>query len=167
MKRSVALLSTLLGIIWYASPAQAQSKSTAGFDKLRTLAGEWQGKTSDGKSFEVSYQLISNSSALMETLASANEPSMVTVYHADGDNLMMTHYCSIANQPRMRAKVPAGDIKKLEFSFVDATNLANSNDAHMSSLVYTFQDKDHVMAEWTLSKDGQKMPMMFNLERKK
>ncbi len=167
MKRSVAFLLALLGIIWCTSPAQAQSKATAGLDKLRTLVGEWQGKKPGGGSFRVSYQLIANGSALMETLMPANEPSMVTVYHADGDNLMMTHYCSIANQPRMRAKVPAGDVKKLEFSFVDATNLANANDAHMSSLVYTFQDQDHVMAEWTLSKDGQKMPMMFHLERKK
>lgn len=167
MKRFAVFLLTLAALVWIATPASAQGKAAPGFEKLKSLVGEWQGKTSDGKPFQVSYQLISNGSALMETLSPANEPSMVTIYHPDGDNLMMTHYCSIANQPRMRANVPAGEIKKLDFAFVDATNMAKPSDAHMSGLAYTFVDKDHVMSEWTLSKDGQKMPMMFNLERKK
>ena len=36
---------------------------------------------------------------------------------------MMTHYCSLKNQPRMRASMPSEHAKRLAFSFVDASNL--------------------------------------------
>lgn len=167
MKRFAVLLLTLAALVWIATPALAQSKAAPGFEKLKSLVGEWQGKKADGQTVNVSYQLISNGSSLMETLTPTKEPSMVTIYHLDGDNLTMTHYCSMANQPRMRAAAEMGEIKKLDFAFVDATNLANAGDAHMSHVVLNFQDKNHFSQEWTMSKDGQKMPAMFSFERKK
>jgi hypothetical protein len=55
----------------------------------------------------VSYQLISGGAAIMERIMPPNEPSMVSIYHLDGDKLMMTHYCSAGNQPRMQAEAQA------------------------------------------------------------
>ena len=43
--------------------------------------------------------------------------------NVDGEDLMMTHYCSLKNQPRMRASMPSEHAKRLAFSFVDASNL--------------------------------------------
>ncbi len=189
MKRFVVLFLSLAVIVWIATQTSAQSgknslmsfrwvshltppempesKAAPGLEKLKSLAGDWQGKDSKGGALKVSYQLISNGSSVMETLMPAKEPSMVTIYHLDGDNLMMTHYCSMANQPRMRAAAAPGDVKKLDFSFVDATNLASPSDAHMHNLVITFQDKDHISQEWTMAHGDEKMPVVFNLERKK
>ena len=31
---------------------------------------------------------------------------MMTMYHADKTGLMLTHYCKLGNQPRMRADRP-------------------------------------------------------------
>jgi hypothetical protein len=92
---------------------------------------------------------------------------MVTIYHCDGDQLMLTHYCMLNNQPRMRAQVPAGEVKQLTFSFVDAANMAKPTDKHMSGVVITFQDNDHMMQEWTLTADGKATPTVFHLTRKK
>jgi hypothetical protein len=189
MKRFAVFLLSLAVLVWIAAPASAQSKQNSlmsfrwvshltppempeskaapAFEKLKSLVGEWQGKDAKGGTINVSYQLISNGSSLMETLMPAKEPSMVTIYHLDGDNLIMTHYCSMANQPRMRAAAAMGDVKKLDFSFVDATNMASPADAHMSNLVFTFQDKDHFSQEWTMTHGDQKMPVVFTLERKK
>jgi hypothetical protein len=103
----------------------------------------------------------------MEILDPISEPSMATIYHLDGDKLVMTHYCSIGNQPRMLAQVPAGEIKNLSFTFVDATNLAKPSDGHMRYLTLTFQDKDHLTQVWTWRQDGKDMPATFNLVRNK
>jgi hypothetical protein len=103
----------------------------------------------------------------METIEAEGEPSMVTLYHPDGNKLMMTHYCSIGNQPRMRADVPTGEVKNLSFTFVDATNMAKPADGHMHSLTMTFQDADHMAQVWTFRQDSKDMPVTFNLERKK
>jgi len=134
MKRCAFILLAFAVIALLTSSILAQNKSArapaaVGFEKLKSLVGEWQGTGTQG-STNVTYQLVSNGSALMETLMPPNEPSMVTLYHRDGDKLMMTHYCSFGNQPRMRAEVPAGEIKNLNFTFVDATNMANSSQGH-------------------------------------
>ena len=34
--------------------------------------------------------------------------AMTTVYHLDGRDLVLTHYCMGGNQPRMRAKTTEG-----------------------------------------------------------
>lgn len=46
------------------------------------------------------YKLVAGDSAIEETLSHGN---MVTMYHPDGNSLMLTHYCVAQNQPRMRA----------------------------------------------------------------
>ena len=94
--------------------------------------------------------------------------AMVTMYHLDGDRLMMTHYCSLGNQPRMRAKKMAKDDKTLSFAFVDATNLTSPKDSHMHNLVFAFKDDDHFAQEWTMWKEGKTEHIAtFEFERAK
>jgi hypothetical protein len=145
----------------------AQNQAAAGFNKLKSLAGDWQGKDPDGNDLKVNYQVVSGGSALIETLQNANEPSMVTLYHLDGDKLMVTHYCSSGTQPRMVAETPAGDIKNLNFKFFDITNLANPDAGHMRSLAVTFQGQDHIRQVWTWRLEGKDQITTFELERKK
>ena len=167
MKRCLSILLSLAVITLSANSVLAQSQAAAGFDRLKLLVGEWQGETPDGQPLTVSYEILSGGSALMETRPPAKEPSMVSVFHLDGDQLMMTHYCSVGNQPRMRADVPAGEIENLSFTFVDMTNLAKPSDGHMRNLTFSFQDNDHVTQVWTWRQDGKDTPSTFNLERKK
>jgi hypothetical protein len=92
---------------------------------------------------------------------------MVSVYHLDGADLRMTHYCTAGNQPRMRAEPPSGEVKQLRFVFVDATNLAKSSDDHIRGLTITFQDKDHMTQEWEVREGGKDSFTTHKLERKK
>jgi len=120
------------------------------FEKIKMLVGDWEGKMENGTPVTVSYALISGASTLMETLGPAKEPMMVTMYHADGPAaLLVTHYCDANNQPRMRAKVPSGEIKSLSFDFVDVSNLDPSDPGYMHHLTLTFEDADHFSQEWT------------------
>jgi hypothetical protein len=166
MKRFPFVITSMILIAWYAYPAAARTGSNA-FDKLKALAGEWEAKTSTGEAVRVTYQIVSGGSAVMETIQDGSASGMITVYHPDGEAIMVTHYCSVGNQPRMRAVAPRGEVKSLKFSFVDVTNLSKPSAAHMKSLTLTFQDADHIMHEWTYSEGGKDATEVFKLERKK
>src|SRR2546425_11532439 len=114
-----------------AATSTTQAKPNYGFDKMKALVGAWQGTTKDGKAVKVTYSLVADGSAVMETLEPGNESAMITMYHPDGSRVMMTHYCSAHNQPRMRAEAASADPKSLTFNFVDATNLSSLSEGHM------------------------------------
>jgi hypothetical protein len=132
---------------------------------MKSLEGVWVGKGPEGNDQRISYQVISDGSAVMETIEHSGMHEdmqdhaialMVTVYHLDGDRLMMTHYCSAGNQPRM--KVVSSTDNSLTFEMFDATNLKSGNDAHMRKVTFTWTDKDHITAVWVMSKDGKDAP---------
>ncbi|HEY5996030.1 MAG TPA: hypothetical protein VIU29_03375 [Candidatus Deferrimicrobiaceae bacterium] len=138
-----------------------------GFDKLRPLVGKWRGTSNEGKAVKVSYALVSDGSALEEKIDEGSDHEMVTVYHPDGDSLMMTHYCAAHNQPRMRAKTVSPESRTLSFDFVDATNLPSPDAMHMHKLVVTLQDKDHLVQEWTWTSKEKEGTVVLRLERTK
>ena len=162
MKRFGIVLLTLVVLTGLPRLALSQTKAAPGFEKLKSLVGEWRGKDGEGKIVEVSYSLAAGNTAVMETLKMADGLSMVTLYHPDKDRLVMTHYCILNNQPRMRG---AGDDKSLTFSKVDATNLASPGAPHMSKLILSFPDKDHLKHEWTMSASGQEKTEVFSFTR--
>lgn len=153
MKRTIILLLLLL------CGTTASAAGGSDFDKMKALVGQWDATSPEGKT-RITFQLISEGSALMETMA---RESMVTVYHPDGDSIMMTHYCAAGNQPRMRAQSSQGN--SIAFQFVDAANLKGSADGHMQRLVIKFVDKDHATEEWTWKADGKESTSVFHLQR--
>lgn len=102
----------------------------------------------------------------METRRPTSEPDTVTLYHRDGDALMLTHYCSVGNQPRMRAEAPHSLADALTFSFVDVSNLATPWEGHMHQLTVTFQDDDHIKQAWIWREAGIDTLARFLLTRK-
>ncbi len=162
MKFKAIAVATLVFAIsaWGAGPSSAN----AAFDSLKGLAGEWQAKGPGDMAQTVTWKLISDGSVIMESM---QEESMVTMYHLDKDHLMVTHYCSAHNQPRMVGKV-SDDGKTFTFDFLDATNLASPADGHMRKLVLTIQDKDHFTEQWfyaTNGKDDNHGPLQFTRKK--
>jgi hypothetical protein len=143
----------------------SQSPAAAGFEKLKTLVGEWQETSSEKTPVRVSYQLTSGGSALMETIRAGKEGDMLTVYHRDNDSLLMTHYCMVQNQPRMRARPKTTEIRELKFDFVDVSNLSTPDAAHMRGLLLTFEDANHITAKWIWKEKGQEQEHAFHLTR--
>ena len=135
------------------------------FEKLKLLVGEWKGISMDGKPATLTYTLVSNNSALMERLAMGGDSEMVTLYHPDGDHLMMTHYCSAHNQPRMRSNAVDAGGRDITFDHVDVTNLSAPDAGHMKRLVVTFTDNDHFTQEWTWTQQGRDMAVVITFER--
>jgi hypothetical protein len=151
-----------LMLLLSTAAAVAQSDGQKSFEKLKALAGTWEGKMSDGQSVTMTYSVISGGTAVM---ADASHESMVTMYILDGDRLLMTHFCATGNQPRM-ASTLSPDGKIMEFNFVDATNLASPQTGHMHHAVLTFVDANHYTEDWTWTKDGQSKVEHFDLHRK-
>src|ERR1700752_1450302 len=115
-------MRTITGICFIFIFALAESLFfvVSALDKIKSLVGEWEATTPEGPT-TVKYELISNGTAVEERLGVHNE-EMVSIYHMNGDKLMMTHYCSFNNQPRFEAVV---DGDTITFRYVDATNLPN------------------------------------------
>lgn len=146
------------------TPARAGGEA-ASLDNLKALAGEWKGKTESGATARASYEIVSNGTAVLETLEEGEE-TMITVYHADGGRLALTHYCGAGNQPRMRAEKRAAG-KTLSFTFVDATNLPSPEAGHMRSLAIRFESPDRINQTWTWRQDGNEQQKVIELVRKR
>jgi len=166
-KQHLILLVLVLGLGWWGTTHPATAQSGTFFEKLKGLAGEWEGQTPGEPSVKASYLVVSNGSAVLETVQPAAEPSMITVYHMDKDALRMTHYCGSQNQPRMKAISVSPDGKVASFELTDITNLAKPTDGHMKNLEITFLDLDHIIQKWTWVENGQKRDYVFHLTRLK
>lgn len=126
-------------------------------EKMRKLAGEWVGAEPEaGKAAKTVsvFRVVGAGSAVAETMFPGTDHEMVTMYHLDGESLMLTHYCAAGNQPQMKVK-PGKDANKLEFEFCGGTNVDVNKGMHMHSLVLTFVDDDNIVEEWTHFQDGK------------
>jgi hypothetical protein len=164
-------IRALLMIAALAAPAcfAADYDAKAAFERMKTLAGEWEGKLG-ADTGKVTYEVISGGSAILERFSStALGPggNMISIYHLDGKRLMMTHYCMAQNQPRLVAKSYDAAKGELAFEFLDVTNLAPGG-THISSAVFRFGDGKHFAAVWGATKDGKPEPAeTFNYTRVK
>jgi hypothetical protein len=118
----------------------------AGLDRLKKLAGTWVEADKDGKPTDKVVSVIkvtAAGSAVQETNFPGDPMEMVSLYHLDKGDLVMTHYCALGNQPRMKAdpKAPANQIK---WVFAGGTNLDPAKDMHMHGATVTFVDDDHI-----------------------
>ena len=155
---------TVLVAALAGAPATAGDNAGSAWDEMKSLVGSWQG-IADGKPVSVTYTLVSNGTSLMESLTGDHDTTMITMYAPDGGSIVATHYCAAGNQPRMRAKAPATDIRSLDFQFVDATNTAAAPEL-MKRLVVTFQDPNHFTQSWTSSAAGKEHTTDFVYTRK-
>ncbi len=163
----IFITSLLLAMSLLNSAQAAENDTTqqakAIFDRIKSLAGEWehQGQVA------LSVRIIAGGSAIVQREFPGSPMEMVTVYHLDGDTVMLNHYCMLGNQPRLKAAL--GDQKDtIVFNFVAATNLASENDPHMHHGKITFVNKDSIKSTWTKFVDGKAAEEhTFEMTRKK
>jgi hypothetical protein len=161
MKIRVAVLLQMIALAVVAASARADDKAASvnaqRFEALKKLAGNWVEVGTDGKPTDrvvSSIRVISGGSAIEETLFPGSDHEMVTMYHLDGADLVLTHYCCLGNQPHLRAE-PGTDVNKIVFKFVGGTNLKSSADQHINGATFSLDGPDHFRAEWASCKDGK------------
>ncbi len=162
--------SVLFGLLLVAccsATLWAQSGAAGAFDKIKGLEGEWTGKNSGGMAVTSNFRTTSAGSAVIQMLGEGVDHEMPTVYHMDGDRLMMTHYCAAKNQPRMVLAPGQDSAKTMKFDFLDVTNLSGPDAGHMRQVVFTFIDKDHFRQDWTYREKGKDSTEVFDFVRKR
>jgi hypothetical protein len=129
--------------------AEDNSAATA-FGSLKALVGDWAGtlewtgaRTGTG-SMNAAYYLTGNGSALVENLIVDGATVMTSVYHLDGTDIRMTHYCGAQNQPRLKAERIDSAHGALDFGFVDITNLRAPDAPHVRGLELRLIDSNHI-----------------------
>jgi hypothetical protein len=131
---------------------------------LASLAGCWVGKNPWGVPARFTYDLASDATVLIEFIEQQGQVPMYSALYIDGETPMIHHFCSYGSQIRLRLE-PSEDPNVLLFKFVDATNLKSRHDDHMTSVQFTFRDKDHVDLEWGLHQNHKDLKERFSLTR--
>lgn len=164
MKRFLTLIPLLIvTAAAYAGPSPATQKA---FANLKKLVGTWEDKGQGGMEVTVTYKITGAGSAVVETQFPGQPHEMVTVYHLDGDDLILTHYCAAGNQPTMKF-VPGKDPNVLSFNFLKGSNM-KPKDAHMHSVKIRFISENQVQSDWTSFSGGKAADTVhFKLKRVK
>ena len=145
--------------------AQTRTPAELAFQRLQSLAGEWEGKDEQGRAAQTVFQSSISRTVVMETLRPSGMPAMMTLYSLDGNGIALVHYCPTNNQPRMKALPGAGALTELVFSFVDAGNLPTLETGHEHRLVIHFENTDHITETWTWHENGKDQEQIFHFSR--
>ena len=144
-----------------AAEDKSDKASTAaknpGLERLKKLTGEWVAADEQGKPTDrlISvFKVTAAGSAVQETIFPGTGHEMVTLYHLDGSDLVLTHYCAMGNQPHLKAD-PKSPSNQLHFVFAGGTNLNPAKDMHMHEGTITFIDDNHIAWSWVGYKDGK------------
>jgi hypothetical protein len=149
-----------------------KAAAAANFDRLKKLTGTWVEADKDGKPTDkvVSVvKLTAGGSAVQETIFPGQPQEMLSVYHLDGSDLVMTHYCMLGNQPKMKAD-PKSPKNQIRFEFAGGTNFDPKKDMHMHEGTLTFVDDDHIEfsgCAWVNGKPSEDHCTTMKLVRKK
>jgi hypothetical protein len=173
MKIQTVCALSAIALVAFVVSARADEKASSAalqrFEAVKSLAGDWVEIGKDGKPTDKvvsSIRVTAGGNTVQETLFPGSDHEMVTMYHLDGADLVLTHYCMMGNQPRMRAE-PGKDVNTIAFKFIGATNLKSSDEHHMHQATLTIEGKDHFKAKWTSCKDGKAChEVSFDLARK-
>jgi len=155
-----------------SAPKLPAPPTNAGLEKMKKLAGTWLAADKDGKPTEQVVSVIkvtAGGSAVHETLFPGQPHEMVSIYTADGPDLVMTHYCVLGNQPRMQAG-PKSAPNQVVFRFAGGTNLDPAKDKHMHEATLTIVSEDRIEINgsgWENGAPAKEMCCGLKLVRKK
>lgn len=178
MKRTIVLLSSLalvLALVPTASMGQMKDGRTvatapeaviydaaSAFEFLKTLAGDWDRPSGDhehgSSSRLVSFKVTAAGSSIVETYNAGLPSEMVSIYHMDGKQLLLTHYCALKNAPVMKFEKSdkPGEIK---FAFHGGTNFDPKVDAHVHEGALEIKDKNTVESNFVAFANGKPQPI--------
>lgn len=151
-----------------ASATEPTTPSNTALAWLKGLSGTWRGKAewSGGRTgsneMTAVYAVSGNGTAVVENLEVGGVTLMTSVYHEDGSDLRMTHYCAAGNQPRLKATGIDPAKKIVRFKMVDITGRQGPGTGHVDEVELRFPDDDHVTILFTFV--GGKVPSVERVD---
>ncbi len=115
------------------NPATVVFNDKSAFEYIKTLAGDWNrvggpGHHGGGTSV-ISFKISAAGSIVTETYNAGQPNEMISVYHMDGNTMLMTHYCALQNAPVMKFE-KTGKPGEIKLAFFGGTNFDPKVDAH-------------------------------------
>ena len=176
--KKVQWIAVAAAVLMLPAAVQASDELTAeqAFERLKALAGAWEGSAS-GEGAEAAaeadatdkvvheFEVTASGHVLMERMGPDTEYEMVNMYHLDGSDLVLTHYCSSGNQPKMRFNAATSAPNRLVFDFDGGTNL-ETTPSHIHSAEIRLEGKDRIDSAWMAHMgDTEAGTMTFHLKR--
>jgi hypothetical protein len=169
---SVLVLTLQLGAYGDDKTGNPPPRPThSGLETMKKLAGIWLAADQDGQPTDQVVSIIkvtAGGSAVQETLFPGQPHEMISIYTVEGSDLIMTHYCVLGNQPRLKAD-PKSPANQIRFQFAGA-NLDPKKDKHMHAATLTIVDDDHLEVAgvgWEGGAPAKEMCCGLKLVRKK
>ena len=136
------------------NPADVVYDADSAFEFLKTLAGDWQRGDDDSQASSSTFRVSGAGSTVVEIIFPGQPSEMVTVYHRDGDDLLLTHYCALWNAPVMKFEKTdkPGEIK---FAFHGGTNFDPQVDTHVHQGSLQIKDADTLEVNFVAFADGK------------
>ncbi|HEY0511621.1 MAG TPA: hypothetical protein VGH73_06940 [Thermoanaerobaculia bacterium] len=141
--------------VWAGDMPAPKVDAKAAFEKLKTLAGTWDGKGDGGMATPVTYKVTAGGNVVMETLFAGTPHEMITMYHLVGSDLVATHYCAGGNQPHFKLDAGKSTPDQLVLAFDGGTNLDPAKDSHMHGGTIAFTPDGHLETRWDVYAGGQ------------
>ncbi|WP_028774753.1 hypothetical protein [Shewanella waksmanii] len=99
------------------------------FSELVNLVGKWEAVSPNGHYHTVTYELISNETALVEKWELGDNRTSMTVYHKSGGKLYATHFCPHGNVIKLVLK-DKNVIGNNIFEYLDGSNVIGVKGEH-------------------------------------
>lgn len=175
MKKTLFITIVILSAISVCTPSFAGEQMgtpvahSRDFDRMKELVGVWEGRADMGKGleqFRITYEITSAGNAIVEKFAAGQPHEMVTVYYDYDGKLVLTHYCSLGNQPHM--EITDSGMGTMQFVLSQrAPNLVSLQEMHMHAHGITLDGKNSMTQTWTLYDKGVKVnEVLVKLTRK-
>jgi hypothetical protein len=139
MNRRIFSVLLLFSVLVLDFGSFASERSAAAFQKVKSLAGTWEGKDAAGMAAKSKFEVVVNGTTVLETLS----------------------------MPRMKAVQPPGEIHQLDFFFRDAGNLPVPTTGHQQKISLHFDDADHLTESLTWRSNGKDSVEVLHLARTK
>lgn len=170
--RCLAIIA--LAVSFFALPAVADlahSSPADVFDQLKAMEGRWMANAEQTEGEPMpdeapamtavhDFSVTAAGSVVMEVMGAGTDHEMVNMYHMDGDDLVLTHYCAAQNQPTMMLDTEMLADGKKHFAFTGGSNLDVAVDQHIHAASWDWQDDGSAVADWTGWNGGEQAAVM-------
>ncbi len=164
LTRKLGLALTLA--LCAAAPATGTGATPAGWDRMKSLVGAWKG-TDNGNPVPSRTALVSDGTALMETLDGDHDVTMVTMYAPDGAG-DARHALLRRGKSAAHARDRLARWQEPRFRVRGRVERGRHVGEVMRRLVVTFVDADHFQQTWTSrAADGKEHSSVFEYTRVK
>ncbi len=141
------------------------------FGKLQSMEGTWDataeqvaGEPMPGEEQQWvgqhEFRVSAAGTVVMETMGPGTDHEMINMYHMDGEDLVLTHYCAGGNQPTMKLDREMLAAGKTHFAFTGGTNLDAEADHHIHSTMLSWQEDGSLVEAWSAWGGGEEVAVM-------